>query len=245
MEPIDKALAQIQFQQQEENRRHHTYDEELLQYEYMKNGNQDAVPLSIQLFQGNTTGKLSEDPLRNYKYLFVASITLCCRFCIEGGMPAETAYALSDLYIQQVDKCPSIDEIFSLHTRMFTDLTQRMANLRRESIYSRPVLRCLDYIDLHLHEKISVQTLANYVNLTPPYLSSLFGKETGTPISEYIRKKRVETAKTLLQYSEYSCIEIANYLSFSSHSHFNRVFKYYTGLTPNQYRLKYFRHNWT
>ena len=59
MEPIDKALAQIQFQQQEENRRHHTYDEELLQYEYMKNGNQDAVPLSIQLFQGNTTGKLS------------------------------------------------------------------------------------------------------------------------------------------------------------------------------------------
>ena len=245
MKSIDKVLAQIQFQQQEENRRHHTYDEGLLQYEYMKNGNPDAIPLSIHLFQGNTTGKLSEDPLRNYKYLFVASITLCCRFCIEGGMPAETAYSLSDLYIQLVDKCFSIDEIFSLHTKMFTDLTRRMAEWKRESIFSQPVLRCMDFIDLHLHEKITVQSLAGLINVSAPYLSALFHRETGVPLSEYIRKKKIEAAKTLLQYSEYSCIEISNYLSFSSHSHFNQVFKHYTGLTPRQYRKKYFRHNWS
>lgn len=244
MNPMEKTLSEIKFVRQEHSWRHHTYDEELLQYEYMKNGNQEAIPLSIRLFQGNTTGTLSEDPLRNYKYLFVASITLCCRFCMEGGMFSEDAYDLSDLYIRMADKCRSVEEVFALHTRMFTDYTQRMAGLHKESVFSKPILQCVDYIDLHLHEHMTVKSLAQQVHLSPAYLSTLFAREVGSPVSGYIRKKRLEAAKILLQYSDYSCVEIANYLAFSSHSHFNRLFKEYTGFTPKQYRLQYFRHNW-
>jgi len=78
-------MAAVRFARQEEERRHHTYDEELLQYEKMKEGDMEAIPMSIAMFRGNLLGKLSEDPVRNQKYLFVASITMACRFCIEGG----------------------------------------------------------------------------------------------------------------------------------------------------------------
>ncbi|WNS82274.1 AraC family transcriptional regulator [Domibacillus sp. DTU_2020_1001157_1_SI_ALB_TIR_016] len=245
MTSIAKTLSEITFKRKEEKQRHHTYDEELMQYEYMKNGNMDAIPLGIKLFQSNTTGTLSDHPVMNYKYLFVASITLSSRFCIEGGMYSEDAYNLSDLYIRLVDKCKTVEEIFALHNKMFTDYTKRMSELKKEKIYSKPVLRCIDYIDLHLHETITVKSLAQYVSLSPTYLSALFSKETGTSISEYIREKRINTAITLLKYSEYTCMEIANNLGFSSQSHFNKLFKQYTGLTPKEYRLKYFRLNWT
>ena len=55
---------------------------------------------------------------------------------------------------------------------------------------------------------------------------------------------KIEKAKNLLQYSDYSIVEIANYFSFASQSHFIQTFQKYTGLTPRKYRDKHFRNNW-
>ena len=68
---------------------------------------------------------------------------------------------------------------------------------------------------------------------------------TGVAVSEYIRRQRIDTAKTLLQYTSFSCLEIAEYLCFSSDSHFSRVFREYTGLTPTAYRKANFRRHWS
>ena len=245
METVDKELARVGFDYQEDARRHHTYDEELLQYELMKKGDLEAaLPQARKLFRGNLTGKLSDDAVRNFRYLFVASITLCCRFCIEGGMSQEDAYNLSDIYIQTVDKCETVDEIFALHEKMFTDYTRRMGELKEARVYSKQVLLCLDYIDQHLHEAITVGKLAVFVRLSPSYLSALFRRETGTPVSEYVRRKKIDAAKTLLQYSQYSCADIAGYLAFSSHSHFTKLFRQYEGMTPREYQLQNFRRHW-
>ena len=88
-------------------------------------------------------------------------------------MLAEDAYNISDLYIQLMDKCSTVDEIFHLHTEMFTEYTRRMAELKKEQIYSKPVLRCIDYIHQHLHEVITLNSMADYVNprrpTSPPF----------------------------------------------------------------------------
>ena len=97
---MNKELTYLSFLQREEEKYHHTYDEELLQYEYLRDGDLRSVEESKRLFRTGIAGKLSNDPLRDKKYLFVASTTLACRFAIEGGMEAQNAYNLSDLYIQ-------------------------------------------------------------------------------------------------------------------------------------------------
>ncbi len=66
--------------------------------------------------------------------------------------------------------------------------------------------------------------------------SRLFKQETGISVSDYIREKKIEKAQNLLKFCNYSLVEITNYLSFSSQSHFIQLFKDYTGMTPKKYR---------
>jgi AraC-like DNA-binding protein len=66
----------------------------------------------------------------------------------------------------------------------------------------------------------------------------------GISLSKYIQDLKIEKAKNLLQYSDYSIVDIANYLSFSSQSHFIQVFQKKTGFTPHRYRTQFFRSNW-
>ncbi len=241
---IEESLARLAFEHREEQFHHHSYDEDLYQYELIRRGDPKAIEVGKKMFEGATTGSLSDDPLTNYRYLFVASITLACRFCIEGGMPSEMAFNISDLYIRQMDRCRSTQEIFDMHDMMFRDYVTRMRAVRRREVYSRHVYLCMDYIEQHLQQPLTVEALAEEMKLSPAYLSALFKKETGVAVSEYIRRCRVDTAKTLLQYTEFSCLDIAEYLAFSSDSHFSRVFREYTGMTPTAYRRANFRVHW-
>lgn len=242
---IAEMLEKLTFEHREADYRHHTYEEDMNQYELVRRGDARALEVGKRMFEGPTTGSLSDDPVRNYQYLFVASVTLACRFCIEGGMPSEEAFNLSDLYIRQVDACTGVEEIFALHDAMFRDYTTRMQGLMRKEVYSRPVHRCMDYIDRHLQQPLTVKALAEALELSESYLSTLFKREAGVALSEYIRAKRVDTARTLLQYTEFSCVEIAEYLCFASDSHFSRVFREYTGQTPSAYRKAHWQGHWS
>lgn len=109
---------------------------------------------------------------------------------------------------------------------------------------SKPVAVCIDYIYANIKERITIEKLAEYTGLSTSYLSRLFKKETGVSVSYYVREKKLEKAQHLLKYCDYSLIEIANYLSFSSQSHFIQLFKNFTGLTPKKYRDLYFSSDW-
>lgn len=237
----NKQLRYLEYMNRENNIRHHRYDEEMKQYAYLKEGNLAAIEESVKMLSSPLPGHLSDSPLRNIKYLFVASITLATRSAIEGDMEEEEAYNASDLYIQQMDICASADEVKKLHKEMFIFFTKKIASLPKGTVFSKPIILCMDYIDYHLHEKITIQVLAEFVDLNPNYLSTLFKKETKQTISECIEKKKIKTAENMLKYSEYSYSEIATTLAFSSQGHFNRVFKKNTGYTPREYQQIFFR----
>lgn len=250
----DQKLAYLSFIQRENEGYHHTYDEELLQYEYLRDGDSRAIEESKRLFRSGITGKLSEDPLRDKKYLFVASVTLSTRFAIEGGLDSMEAYNMSDLYIQKMDLCRSIDEVYDLQTEMITSFTDRLADIKKMSRsddsvadipgVSRQVAEAMDYIYYNLHTKITLEDIASVAGVSPNYLNALFKKEKGITIQKYIRSRRIEAAKNMLQYSDYKETEISEILAFSGPSHFIKVFREDVGMTPKEYRAKNFRkHN--
>ena len=244
----NKRLIIANFLQRETHTYHHSYDEELLQYEYLRDGDLRSVEESKRLFRTGITGKLSDDPVRDKKYLFVASTTLATRFAIEGGMEAQSAYNLSDLYIQKMDTLKTIDEVYELQTDMITDFTSKLKELHRsdtvtlsDNEINRPVYKVMDYIFYHLHEKITLADISAHVHMSPNYLNSLFRKEIGCTIQRYIRDKRIMTAKNMLLYSDYSESAISEFLAFSSTSYFIKIFHEMTGITPREYQRKYFR----
>lgn len=224
---------------------HSPYSSELTFYHAVQTGDIGKVRELMSPLNSEGFGVLSENPIRNIRYHLIISIAMITRFCMEAGMPAEEAYTLSDLYIQKADKATTEDAISALHKEMIFDFTRRMRNFRKEQIYSKPICQCLDYIYDYLHTPIRLQDLAEHVNLNPAYLSSLFKKQVGISISSYIRMVRIDAAKNMLRYSEYTPIEISNYLCFSSHSYFIQTFRQETGMTPRTYQQTYFQRNWS
>lgn len=82
----------------------------------------------------------------------------------------------------------------------------------------------------------TVKYFADKVCLSPNYFGDLVKKETGKSAIEQIQFKLVDMAKRRLCESELTITEIAYGLGFSYPQHFSRLFKRYTGLTPNQFR---------
>lgn len=235
----ERELSYLEFFHREHHFRHMGREAEQALFLRLRAGDAQAVEQGDSFFRAALQGSLSGDPVRNYRYLFVSSVTLCCRSCIDGGLNEERAFNISDLYIQKMDTLETEQDIIALHRDMLEFYHREMTAVTRRRDYARPVRMCLSYIDTYLHEPITMAALAELVGLNESYLSILFKKETGLPVSLYIRQRRIEEAKEMLRFTDYSCSDIANFLAFSSQSHFISVFRKATGLTPGQYRSRY------
>lgn len=235
------------YMQREENIVHAPYEKELRFYEKVKQGQVEEVDQWMKdhpIGAGEGFGNLSDNPIRNIRYHVIVSIAMITRFSMEGGMDPETAYGLSDMYIRKADIISDIEQMRLMHRKMCKDFTQRMRRLKKETIYSKHIVQCIDYIHANIHQRITTGQLADHCNLHESYLSRLFKKETGVGISEYIRSRKIEAAQNMLKYSEYSFSEISHFLAFSSQSHFVKVFRESVGITPGEYRNQYYRTNW-
>ena len=189
-------------------------------------------------------GVLSEDPVTNLKYHFVVTAAMVTRFCMEGGMPMEEAFGLSDSYIRRMDRCTSMAEIVLLHDQMALDYTGRMRARKKYAAASKQVSEAIDYIYAHISERITLNDLARAVCVSPTYLSRIFKQEIGVSVSDYIRQRKIDMAKNLLRFSDYELSEIANMLSYSSQSHFIQQFRLQMGVTPKVYRDTNYMTNW-
>ena len=182
-----------------------------------------------------------QDPLRQMKTSIVVFTSLVCRAAIEGGLSPEVAYPLGDSYIQSAENCRDSGELDALSHAMYHDFIYRVHHLRTNPNYSLPIQKCCDYIELSLDRKIRIADLAALVGYTEYYLTSKFKKETGLPISSYIRFAKVERAKVLLTSTQTPVKEIAESLAFNTVNYFIQSFRETTGYSPAQYRKKFRR----
>ena len=96
----------------------------------------------------------------------------------------------------------------------------------------------MNYIDTHVYSMKTLQEMATALNYNYSYLSALFRATTGHSLSEYHRKKKLETAATLLKENGYSVTQIAELLHYSSPYAFSRAFKEVYGVSPKQFSQK-------
>lgn len=234
---IEKEVGEALSQHREDNYFHHShaYEKRLLQC--VKDGNTEALS-DLRYPMDGSSGVLSKgNPVRNCKNIAICLITLVTRAAIEAGLNSELAYTLSDQYIQQSEVLEDIRDIEILGSRMLIDFTTRIKRLNNSGV-SSIVSRCQAYIFRHLYENIALSDLAKHVSLNPNYLSEVFKTQTGLTLRDYIQKQKVDEAKKLLDYSGLTLVEITNLLNFCNQSHFSKVFKKYTGVSPKNFRDK-------
>lgn len=83
---------------------------------------------------------------------------------------------------------------------------------------------------------LSLNEISHQLKVTPEYLGSQFHKETGLNFSNYIKNKRIEQAKILLQNTSTKISAIATLLGYNDSKYFSKLFKKETGLLPVEYR---------
>lgn len=93
----------------------------------------------------------------------------------------------------------------------------------------------MDYVDTHLTDTLTLDSIAGALALDKYYLSHLFKSETGSTIFQYVLVKRIALAKTLLSQG-HTVAESCHLSGFNDYSNFIRSFKQITGYTPGQFR---------
>lgn len=238
-----KQLTEQLFTNREYNISHPTYDTELEFYNMICDGDTEALKaLNLEnIFFGDERGILSKNPVRNARYHLLVTVTMVTRFCIEKGMHEQRAYGKSDVYIRKADETETIEGINRLYCKLVFDFAEEMAEIKRSENIPRNLRLALDYIYDHLNEHLGVTEIAEYAGISESQLRRDFRTYLSISPSDFIREKKVEFAKNRLVYSDISYVDLANDLGFASHSHFIKIFKEHTGMTPVEYRNKKYR----
>jgi AraC-like DNA-binding protein len=211
---------------------------------HIKNGDSDSVRQqknhNLPSFQEGRVGKLAKKFFKQNEYLACTVIILASRAAIEGGLDSLTSYLMSDLYLQHLENCKNISDIYSLVQEVVISYAERVKLMKENNSQLSYVELSKNYIANNLNKHFTIDDLAKEININKFYLSRLFSDSVGMGIQHYTQMKRIEAASNMLKFSDESILTIANYLCFSTQSHFGKVFRQYTGVTPRVFREKNF-----
>lgn len=236
---INEAVDHITTPDWEERNYHGTWELEQNLLKAIQNGDWNGYVSAASANTG-TIGTLSNDnPLRQAQNESIIFVALAIRASVFGGLSPEHAYSISDYYIQRIESCNTIKEVESYSNDVIQTLISRVHAIRKsQSKYGNVVSQVMEYISMHLTEKIVLKEMAAELGYATYYLSNLFQKETGQSVNVYIKKEKIEMAKKLLLNKQLGIAEISDRLAFSSPSFFSATFLQYTGLTPKEFRMQ-------
>ena len=205
---------------------------------YIESGDVDGLQNYFAYMPLNANvGMIASDHLRHTKNTFIVTITLVSRAAIKGGLSTFHAYKLSDTYIRQMESLTTIDDVSALSYHAILDFTERTrSNGLPLKGAGTDMSHVIAYVQEHMNEKITVESIAHDLGFNRSYLSRRFKQELGFDLSPFINRCKLEASKNLLTYTNKSLSDISIYLCFSSQSHFQNLFKKQFGLTPMQYR---------
>jgi AraC-like DNA-binding protein len=115
-------------------------------------------------------------------------------------------------------------------------LNARKIKTKTPVVIPSKITEVVRYIQMNLHETLTVHHLANLVNLHQDYFSRLFLRHVSQRPLRFIQEKRIERAQYLITTTDLSFLEIAEHVGFEDLSHFSKTFKKITSITPGDYK---------
>lgn len=100
-------------------------------------------------------------------------------------------------------------------------------------------LQIRDYIDIHYDDEITLTSLSSALNLSAYYICHVFKNITGYSPMQYMLRRRIGEAQTLLINSKYSITKVASLVGYGNPNYFNIIFTKKIGVSPSQYRKTY------
>ncbi|MDO4321309.1 MAG: AraC family transcriptional regulator [Lachnospiraceae bacterium] len=174
------------------------------------------------------------DSLRDYKNYMVVFNTLLRKAAEHSAVHPAYLDRISTKFAQKIEALTTVTD-HNLEREM---LHRYCLLVRNHSVkgYSPVIQKVINQINLNLASDLGLKTLSEMFNISAGYLSTLFKKETGMTLTDYVNKKRVEHAIFLLNTTHLQIQVVASYCGIQDINYFTRIFKKFCGMTPKKYR---------
>jgi AraC family transcriptional regulator len=107
--------------------------------------------------------------------------------------------------------------------------------LMPRGLNARSLVRVREFIEVHLHEHIDLQMLAEVANVSRFHFARLFKKSTGVSAMAYLEQRRMLRAQELIRLGRLPLAQIAMLVGYEDQSYFTRRFRLVVGVTPAAY----------
>ena len=213
------------------------YEAENAMLQAVRQGNVSEAVLRHNQFRQYRILPRSSDSVRNMKNLSFVMNTLLRKAVEEVHVHPMYIDDLSCRMAIRIENCTSESQLQKLSNEMVRKYCLLVQNHSRMG-YSSLVHDCLDYVDFHYSEPLSLKDLAERFSVSSTYLSPLFKKEAHMNLIEYIQSVRLRQALVLLNTTRLPIQEIAGQCGFLDVNYFTRVFKKSYEVSPREYRNK-------
>jgi len=193
------------------------------------------VDMYLNLIDFAGTEQRHVDKVRNAKNYAIILNTLLRKTAEQNAVHPIHIDKLSSSLAKKIELQASEVQVSQLLKEMVRKYTLLIKN-RSLKGYSPLIRTVMTHIDNDLAADLSLGALASVVGYNASYLSSLFKKETGYTLTEYVSRKRMEQAVFLLNATQMQVQTIASYCGVPDVCYFTKIFKKIIGKTPTEYR---------
>ncbi len=201
-------------------------------------GQQHKTEILMAALEEHPFEMRTADPLRNAKNYSIIMNTLLRKAAETGGVHPFYIDRISSKFAERIENSTSLRESTDLMKEMFSAYCRLVYNhsIRR---YSPLVQKTILTVDADLSADLTLHTLAARQDISPGYLSTLFKKETGKTVSEYVWEKRIHHADYLLKNTDLQIQTVASHCGVMDVQYFSKMFKKLVGKSPKEYRASF------
>ncbi len=221
-----------------------TWNMELMQQRYnfenelmeaVARGQEHKVEMLVSRFTSMQFEKRTQDPIRNTKNYCIIMNTLLRKAAEQGGVHPVYLDKISSEYAIKIETIANNHLAEKLMFEMFHAYCKLVKKHSLKN-YSPSVGKIITIVEADLTADLSLNALAATLSVSASYLSTLFKKETGKTLTEYVNGRRIEYAKKLLKTTNLQIQTVAGLCGIDDVHYFSKMFKNIVGVTPKAFR---------
>lgn len=198
-------------------------------------GQTGQAAIAYSRFTARQMEQRAAPPLRDMKNYFVVFNTLLRKAAQYGHVHPLYIDQVSGTLAKEIEAAASTDVLSALGPKMVRHYCRLVQDFSMKG-HSQLISQLLLHIEADLSADLSLSALAKQLSVNSSYLSTLFKKELGATLTEYVSKRRVNYAMLLLDTTSLQIQAIAQHCGIPDVNYFTRTFKKYAGMTPKEYR---------
>jgi AraC-like DNA-binding protein len=231
----NNEVLPLQDVEQKEKNINFRYELEKKYLHFIETGDTEKALEMLVDFSGDFDYRVPGNPLRARKNLTFGSNSLNRITAGRGGVPPYYLHEISEKFSIKIEQAVTISELEKLEIAMLKEYSNAVKNFAIKG-HSSAVKKAIMYINLHFHENINLQSVADEIGFNRTYLAKRFKEEMNITVIGYIQKKRIDEAAFLIEQGMSSFTDISEQVGFSSYNYFCKVFKEVKGITPTDYK---------